>query len=214
MKFLPTFENCTRDLPISYSKKGIESIGFINKHGILREKSSSSTCNQEIQVYNVQGKQIAKVGHEVVDLGNGPTDSAEILDDSNEKIDFQNIFVSSSSRLETLIWIFLLLFVLFVKKTINYCNNPDLPQSEQQPSTIQLPSTTQLPSTIQQPSKNQEAANQLRSQSLNGLNILLDAIEEKAKREITSALDLQCKKCNRVCLNKPGLVRHEASCKN
>lgn len=201
VEFPKYFDNCTRDLPITYTKNGIKSIGFINKHGIVREKSVSTNCNNEIEVYNVQEKQLAKYQNMVTEIDQEQTETTELdfLEDSPDNLEFSllDFMINSSSRLESILLLSFFLFVCyfwnyFFKKTDKQKILNDLRKSK---SLIDISKLKEF--------KNRPAQNPVQPLP-NGLEALIAAA--------TAVGSNSCRVCGKLCGNKGGLASHEKKC--
>lgn len=76
----------------------MKQFGFINKQGIIREKSVPTECSDAVQVYNIQDKQIIKYKDMVQINDEEPEETTPInfveRDFSHEPRNHEHIFIT------------------------------------------------------------------------------------------------------------------------
>lgn len=168
----------------------MKQFGFVNKQGIVREKSIPAECTDDIQVYNIQDKQLIKYKDMVTINDEEPAETTPLSFERDISV------FDSSTRIET-IGIFLLLFIAYIiKLAINKLKR----NRTATPMNILTQPTTQ-PNINLQNLQNGLGMLAAAAESLNNLN------------NVKQANPLQCQYCNVILKSKAGLVNHQKKCK-
>lgn len=211
VEFPEFVENCTRDLPISFSKNGIKTSGFINKVGIIREKSILKGCDNEIQVFNLEQKRVASYQNMITVINEVSRENTDLrFSEENDQLDDNqfsflfDFFIRSNSRIEN----YSLLFFFFVFFFIIRCCKSKKTQKPNKTTTAGQ-NIAETAKTLREFFTRQQSSSSIQSaSSIPGIDALIAA----ASVLEANNFDTMCKFCNKIFKNKRGLAVHQKAC--